>query len=309
MNKKTLVIVLILAVITAIPAFIFVTVKNTAVVAIKGAPSLIQAVNSGSTGYSQESGAKMMIERPTTSIMPPYITPDAALDVVNRVYEKYSSFSVVVDSVEKYTSNLTSYFLSIGGRILSSNLNTSDKTIVASLTVKVPVEKFDEANMRVKTDIKKTYYENINSLDETGALKQASDELTRLNEEKTKKELELLAARTDIEKKQIEYEIQRLESKISSATSQVNTVETKTSYATLSLVVANSEKYFNPSQTPQRPDLLETLKEAGNKILDVLYFVAVAFIWVAAFALMWLPIVLIVKVLFFRGTKKVAKKD
>ncbi|MBU1104674.1 MAG: hypothetical protein ABII16_00295 [Patescibacteria group bacterium] len=157
MNKKTFLVVLILAVITAIPAFIFVTAKNTAVTAIRGTPSLVQKISDDlnknidysttpAVGYSQEQGneAKVMIERPIP-IVSPYITPDAALNVENRVYEKYSSFSVVVDSVEKYTSNLTNYFLSIGGRILSSNLNTSDKTTVASLTVKVPVEKFNVA--------------------------------------------------------------------------------------------------------------------------------------------------------------------
>jgi hypothetical protein len=249
-----------------------------------------------------------------SKIAPDYIQPyfpeetnNTGLDINERIYQKSSNFSLIVSNVTNYVYDMSSYFLSNGGRVLSSNINTTDRYQHAFLYVRIPADNFDEANLKIKTNIKKVFSENISSTDETGEMSASKTELDRLQQEKLEKEEELWTTYDEVEKQKLENNIKRLENQIRLEQIKLKSVETKTSWASIKITVSNNERYFKPYD-PQRQDLSEVFEESLDTVLNILMKGAILIIQIAVFSLIWLPLLLIVKFLFFRNKPQKRKK-
>jgi len=224
-------------------------------------------------------------------IMPPYYYGGDALDVTERSYEKSSYHSVVVKDVSTYMRGIKEYFASIDGVVLNSSLNSSDKYESASLYVKVPVEKFDEATGRVTEDVKKVIDESVNASDITGQVVRADDNLISLKEQKTLKEAQLKDAKTEVDKARIQIEVDRLARQIENAQKAQENVETRTQYASMSLTAASSEKYYNPGVSG---DFEYEFQRAWESLKSFSRILAVFGIWMVVYAIVWAPIVWLV---------------
>lgn len=228
---------------------------------------------------------------PMIGIMPPYYYGDDALDFEERSYEKSSYHSVVVDDVSKYIRGMKEYFSSINGVVLNSSMNSGDKYDSASLYVKVPVEKFDEATGRVTEDVKKVIDESVNATDITGQVVRTDETVVALKEQLALKEAQLKDAKTETEKARIQIEIDRLKRQVESAEKNQERVETRTEYASISLTVADSERYFNPGS---RGDYGYELERAWESLKSFLRIAVVFGIWILVYSIVWAPIVWVV---------------
>ncbi len=233
-------------------------------------------------------------------VMPPIGGGDA-LDVEDRVYEKSSYHQVVVNDVSDYMRQIKEYILSVDGRVLTSNMSTSDKYHYGYITAKVPVEKFEEAAGRVTDKVDKIVSENVNAQDRTGQMVSSTTNLEKLEDQKLEKEIELTEAKTEAAKARIKLEISRLERQIETAKKKVSKVEAKIEYASVQVVAADSEKYFNPRMVTE-PDLWEEIQDAWKSVSRVLVVVAKLAIWMVVYGVVWLPVVLLVQ--WVKGRKK-----
>jgi len=236
-------------------------------------------------------------------IMPP-VPPTGggdALDVEDRIYEKSSYHSVVVNDVSDYMRQIKEYILSIDGRVLTSNISTTDKYHYAYITAKIPVEKFDEATGRVTEKVKKVVSENLNAQDRTGQMVSTTSQVEKLEEQILEKEIQLEEATTEAAKKRIELDITRLKRQLETAQKKVETVEAKVEYASIQVTASNSEKYYNPRMVSE-PDLWEEVQAAWESVSRILVTVARLGIWVVVYGVVWLPAVLLVK--WLKGKKK-----
>lgn len=230
--------------------------------------------------------SKIAIE-PSIGIMPPYYGDDA-LDVQERSYEKSSYHSVVVDDVPLYLRGMKEYFASIDGIILNSSMGSSDKYDSGSLYVRVPVDKFDEATTRVTEDVEKVVDESISAYDVTGQVVNTQENLQYLRDQRSLKEAELSEAQTEVEKRRIQIEIDRLDRQIRNAEQAQENVESRVEYASLSVTAASSERYFNPDATG---DIRYEFERAWES-LKSFFKVALLFgVWVLVYSVVWLPIV------------------
>lgn len=239
-----------------------------------------------------------IVDRKVAPVAPdimPYYPADDALEVDQRLYVKSSSHQVVVKDVALYLRQLKEYVLSVDGRVLSSNQGTTEKYQYGYLITKIPVEKFEEGTARVTSNVKKVISESINSQDETGRVVNLNDTLDELKNQKAEKEIELSEATTESQRKRIELEIQRLEKQIKNLEDQLQNQETQISYATIQVMAADSEAYFQPGN--YQPDFEETLRNAWQSVSKILYFLAQAIIWVIVYAIIWLPVIVILKYL------------
>ncbi len=227
----------------------------------------------------------------TMEMMPPYYYGDDALYAEERYYEKSSYHSVVVNDVSKYMRGLKEYFSSINAVVLNSSMNSGDKYESASLYVKVPVDKFDEATGRITEEVKKVIDESVNASDITGQVVNTQENVTVLKEQKALKEAQLKDAKTEVEKTRIQIDIDRLTRQIASAEKVQENVETRTEYASISVTAASSEKYFNPGSTGDFGYELERAWESLKSFVKVL---AVFGIWVVVYSVVWAPVVWIV---------------
>lgn len=230
--------------------------------------------------------------------MPPYYYDDA-LNVEDRVYQRSSYHSVVVDDVPEYLRGIKEYVLSIGGKILNSGVSSGGGYLngydSGSLYMKVPVDKFDEATARVTENVKKVYSENINSNDVTGQLVNTTDNLQLLKDEKSLKEAALLDAKTEVEKRRYKIEIERLDRQIADAEKGLDSVEQMIEYSSISVDAADSERYFNPEV---RLSVKEEFLKAWESLKELLKVLGYFGIWVLVYSIVWFPIVLIVKKIF-----------
>ena len=233
--------------------------------------------------------------------MPPYYYEDDALDVEDRVYQKSSSHSVIVNNVSEYLRGIKEYVLSIDGKVLSSDISSGEDYNSGSLYIKVPVIKFDEATARVTENVDKVINEYINADDVTGQLINTTENLQDLKDAKSLKEASLKDAKTEVEKRRYEIEIERLDRQIASAEKATDRVEQKVEYASVSVTAADSERYFNPGARLSVRDEFSRAWDSAKQFLGVAVYFG---IWVIAYSIIWLPIVWIVKKIFKKFEKQ-----
>lgn len=227
--------------------------------------------------------------------VPPYYNDDM-LNVEDRVYQKSSYHSVVVDDVPAYLRGLKEYVLSIGGKVLNSSISSGEQYQngynSGSLYMKVPVDKFDEATVRVTEKVETVVNESIGSNDVTGQLVGTTENLQSLKDEKSLKEAALLDAKTEVEKRIFQIEIERLNKQIIAAEKGLDRVEQTVEYSSITVDAADSERYFNPDA---RLSLKEEFLRAWESAKEFLKAIAYFGVWVLAYSIVILPIVWIVK--------------
>lgn len=213
-----------------------------------------------------------------------------ALDELNRSLDKNSYHGVVVGNVSEYMRDLKSYLQSVGGKVVSSSQNTYDDMTYASLTVKVPADKFDEVTGTVASKAKEVMNESINVTDVTGQQVGMEERRQDLQDQLVKKQADLLAAKTDAEKKSIQYEIDRLNQQMKDYVRSQETFAESVNFATVSVTAADSEKFFDPQGRMDFGDEVKNaIKSLGKTGGVVVYFL----IWVVVYAVIWLPLVLL----------------
>ncbi|MCB9813295.1 MAG: DUF4349 domain-containing protein [Pseudomonadales bacterium] len=224
----------------------------------------------------------------TTGSMPiPYFADDY-LYLNDRVYQKSSYHSVVVNDVPSYLRGMKEYFLSIDGKVLNSSISSNGDYNSGDLYVKVPVAKFEEATSRVTENVDKVVNENIDASDITGRLVGTTETVQALLDQKSLKEAALLDAKTEVEKRRFQIEIDRLTKQITAAEKSLDQVEQQVEYSSISITAADSERYFNPSA---RPTIKEEILRAWTSLKELLRVVGYFGIWVLVYSITWIPLV------------------
>lgn len=232
-----------------------------------------------------------------TSYPYPYIAPSDALGEDNRVYLKYANHSVVVNNVSEYVSQLRDYFLSIEGRILNTSINEMDRYQVVNMTIKVPVEKFDEASMKVSSGVKKVVNESISTQDITGEIVSQDEEVMRIQAEIDEKEADLAElTENTAEWRRIRTQLGNLEDQLERMSKSAANYKENVMYATLSVTAAENERYFRGAYGyyGNRPDLAEIFDRAWWSAKGNIGNVLSALVWLAVYSIFWAPIVILI---------------
>lgn len=243
-------------------------------------------------GEMAEPGFDRSWAEPTIGISPIMPGVDHALDVRDRVYEHFASFGIVVANVSEYAQSLRERTLGLDGQVLSVNLSTVDQCRVVFVTLKVPNDHFDELNNYITGGAKEVVRESVSVWDRTGELVSLTERREFLEEEKLSKEIALLEARSEVERRRLELEISRLERQLRQLDDQAQRLDEDINYATVHVQAADDARYFDPQS---RPSLDEELRRAWQSLGDVFYLVGQFLIWVGVYAVLWLPLVLVVR--------------
>ena len=257
---------------------------------ITGPQAVGGAFNYGSPGFS------------SPSYYPPYY-PDTgdALQLDQRAYEVYGSFSLVMDDVAGYFNKTKAYILSINGRVMNFQTGTQGRFQTGYMTAKVPVDKFDEATAKIVEGVRSIENQQVSSTDVTGRVDALKTQLANLEDQKAVKEIELVEAKTEVERRRIELEIKRLEQQIEQYKAQDEVQTEQVEYATLSISAASSKSVYDPSA---RPDLRDELDRAYNSVLDNLFVIAQFMIWVVVYGAVIIPLVILAGALKRKSNKK-----
>jgi hypothetical protein len=182
--------------------------------------------------------AGRMMDEGATMPMPTSDRQGAPVPDVDKKIIKNGSVELKVDNAEKVADKITDIVKGFGGDIFSSNSRRqSNGNLRGSLTVKVPVDKFDEAMAAVKKAGEKVIFESVNASDVT---MDYIDLQARLNnkkaeEETFKKLLDKTGGLKDI--LSVTRELTRVRSEIDSLEGQLKYMTNQTSMSTINVTL------------------------------------------------------------------------
>lgn len=233
----------------------------------------------------------------------PYYPPyDDGLSVDQRQYQVYANFGVVVPDVTAYLQSLRESFLAVDGRVLEMSSNSYNGMQSGSMTAKIPVASFDQAVSTTTQGVDKVVNQSMSASDVTGIKVSLESQITALEDQRAQREIDLLEAKTDAEKRRIQLDITRLQSQIDSLKAQLENQQEQVQYATLSVMAASSERYFDASIPPT---FRETWDAAVASLLKNLMVILQFAIWVVVYAVVLVPLVWAVGKLRHRSRKQV----
>lgn len=227
---------------------------------------------------------------------PPSTGGGSSLDEANRLTRKYSNTSVVTRTVSQYLADMTTYVESIGGRVMSSSVNKSQKYDYGYLTLRVPADRFTAVNTKVTENVDSVYSQQMSNEDETGTYTSQLNARTKLDNQLKTKQASLVTAKTDVEKKKLQQEIADLEERIAYYDQMIRNVKEQNDYAMVTVTAASSERYYT-GMTSAPESTKEMFLFAVLVLGGILRFLLGVAIWVAVFSVLWLPVVLVLGLL------------
>ena len=241
-----------------------------------------------------------------SEIMPiPMPTPDrqgSPVPGVDKKIIKNGSVELKVDNAAKVADKITDIAKKFGGDVFSSNSRRqSNGNLGGSLTVKVPVDKFDEAMAAVKKAGEKVIFESVNANDVT---MDYIDLQARLNnkkaeEETFKKLLDRTGGLKDI--LSVTRELTRVRSEIDSLEGQLKYMTAQTDMSTINVTLTEFVQ-ISTDRDSWKPWRVVT-SSLHNLILNSQNFVDS----VIKFVIVQLPILIVVALLILGGYKGAVK--
>lgn len=216
-----------------------------------------------------------------------------ALTVSNRVQEQFSSFSVVVRNVTDYLGRLEQSATTKGGIVLSSSQNTYQGKTMGSLTIKVPQDQFTGFNAEVTQEVAKVLNRSIQSWDSTGERESYEDKRTALQEQVGMLQLQLEEATTAAQRAAIQNNINRVNQQITELERMQEQYAERVQFATVTVTASDSESYL----TGDSSNIMDQWGAAWQSLTGVARMLAFMAIWIIVYAVLWLPLVLLVKML------------
>lgn len=228
-----------------------------------------------------------------------------SLTQTERMVVQNSYLSLVVDNVEKSAKAIIANTQSLGGFMVSSSLNNPAEGGTAHVEVRVPVEKLETALEAFRGLAVKVVTENLEGQDITDQFTDVKARMATLEKTKMKFEeiLDKAIAVQDI--LEVQRELISLQSQIDSLQGQEMYMLSTSKTAKLSIYLSTDELSlpYSPRES-WRPEVV--LKEAVRSLLLTLRGIANMVIWLIVYAVVWIPVLVII---FFIRRRNRAKMN
>lgn len=235
----------------------------------------------------------------------PKATPQ--LNVTDRKVVTESNLSLLVKDVSKTITDIQDAIELTGGYMVNRNIYSPEEKSSGYITVRVPTEKVDTILIKVKSLAVKVVSENIKGTDITDQYMDIESRLKTLQNTKTIFE-GILAKATDVEEiLNVQERILYVQDQIDYLQGQLNYMDATTSSSLITINLAEDELAlpYMP-ETTWRPDVI--FKLAVRSLITNLRSVGTAAIWLGLYAVVIVPIVLLVKLVIKMVRKKSAGK-
>lgn len=175
----------------------------------------------------------------TTASAAPSITADKSNDWDKKII-KTGSLTIQVKDFKKYSEILRTAVKQYGGYIANEEQNQSGETLESTVSIKVPVDRFDDMMSQLPEGTEKLVSKKISSDDVTGEIIDVKSRL-QAKEQMRLKYLEFLKQSKNMEDVlKVQAEINDIQEVIESASGRVNYLKHQSSFSTINLV------YFQP---------------------------------------------------------------
>jgi len=242
-------------------------------------------------------------EAPSFSLANPLkSTTDTTTGSSDRIVIKNSNLSLLVKNVRTVGDQILSYAKNAGGYMVSTSYNRPSESPFATITIRVPTEKLDEALNYFRSLAIKVTSENLVGTDVT---EDYTDIVARIASlEKTKTIFEGILNKTAVvsEIVSIQKEIINTQEQIDYLKGQQKALDENAQQTKITLYLSTDELAlpYAPDKT-FRPTVV--FKQAVRSLLSTLRVGGEALIWVGVYSLIWVP-ALIIFFLYRRWRRK-----
>lgn len=232
-------------------------------------------------------------ENEISSIMP---VPEEATPITkpqDKLVVKESSLSLVVDNVVKVQKQIIKKTEELGGYMVDSYLDNPQEMAMATVIVRVPQEKLDQALTYFRGLSIKVIAEKLQGQDVTDQYIDIEARLKTLYKTKARFE-EIMEKATQVQDiLNVQREIINLQSQIDSLRGQQQYYEKNVQMAKLTVYLSTDELAlpYTPSEL-WRPQVI--FKQAIRSLISTLRKLAMIVIWVVVYSVIWLPVGLVV---------------
>lgn len=240
--------------------------------------------------------------------IPPIPSEYAPTETEERLVVEESSMSIVVTSVREISDKIIDHAKSVGGYMVSTSLINPEEAPFATVVVRIPAENFRAALDYFRSLAVKVTSENIRGTDVTDEYVDIEARLATLEKTKTKFE-EIMERATEVQDiLDVQRQLIYIQDQIDNLKGRQKYLEQTAKLSKITVYLSTDEYAlpYAPTET-FRPKAI--FKLAVRSLVRTLRSVARALIWIGVYAVVWIPVGLIV---FFiwrwkkkRGTEKV----
>ncbi|OGG03454.1 hypothetical protein A2W14_05365 [Candidatus Gottesmanbacteria bacterium RBG_16_37_8] len=258
-----------------------------------------------SEGMSLKLGSPSYMGR---GIVPPQPDYAPAPDVTDRKVISESQLSIQVKNVRDATDKIMTFAKRIGGYMVNTSLSNPGEAPSGYIVIRVPQAKFDESLIFLRSLGIKVVWENLTGEDVTDQYVDLDARIATLNRTLLKFQ-ELFNKAVEISDiLNIQREIINIQEQIDSLKGQQNFLDKSALMAKISVNLSTDEFSLPYAPTDTfRPEVI--FKQAVRSLVDQLRKVGTWIIWLTVYAVVWVPVLLIV--LYIKGkysSKRTVKK-
>ena len=205
-----------------------------------------------------------------------------------RIVIKNSNLSLLVKNVRGTGDQILAYTKKSGGYMVSTSYNRPNESPFATITVRVPTDKLDEALEYFRTQAIKVTSENLVGTDVTEEFTDIQALLVTYEKTKTKFEAILDKAIQIQDILTIQERLISIQTQIDSLKGQEKALKQNADLSKITLFLSTDELAlpYTPDKT-FRPDVV--FKKAVRSLLNTLRVGGEALIWVGVYAVIWVP--------------------
>jgi hypothetical protein len=222
-------------------------------------------------------------------------------NVKDRLVIKESNLSLLVSKVVDTQKKILQKTVEVGGYMVSANLSNPQDTATSTITIRIPAKKLESMLEYLRGVSVKVISENLQGEDVTDQYTDLKAQLDTLNKTKMKFEQIMDKAILVEDTLNVQREIISLQSQIDSIKGQQLYYEKSAEMAKVTIYLSTDE--LNLPYAPSdawRPGVI--FKQAVRSLLEALRNLGSAIIWIAVYAVIWLPILLII--IFLRKRRR-----
>jgi len=244
----------------------------------------------------------------TREILEAGTTEEEGIDTTSRLVIKTGNLDIVVKNVVESAKKIIQYAQKKGGWVVQSNIQEIEELPRASVTVRIPVEDFDEAMTYIRGLAVKVNYEKSEGQDVTEEYVDLQSRLRNL--EATEKQfLEIMKKAETIEDiLKVQNEISKIRGEIEQIKGRMLYLKRSAKMATISVNLALSEELLPiPPGERWRPGYVA--RRAWKSVVAFWRNASYAVINFFVYAAIWLPIAIIIYIIIWRIRKPKKKKS
>lgn len=276
-------------------------------------------------GYSQQGiggavtdsyslGAKSGVSLPSialnkTRTSPSFSNESVDLSQTDRMVVEETNLSLQVEDVSDSIQLIKNKAQTLGGFMVNANLSRPQESSSGYISIRVPSSKSEEMLNYLRENSVQVVSENLNGYDVTDAYSDIDAKLQTLLSTKAKFEAFMLKAETIDEILRVQSELLRLQDQIDAQVGQKKYLEDVSSSVKITVYLSTDE-YSLPYAPDDnwRPEVV--FKTAVRSLVISLRGLAENLIWLAVYAVIWIPILIIGIVIYkFVKKKKIENKQ